>query len=411
VKQIQTGAVHKFQAFAIALAVISSFAPYLGIPVGNNTSFPLSSLFALMLLPSMLERGHTVSRYVLLTFALVSIEAVTVDFRYGSFDFKAPIFFCVLVMTGIAFLELSRNEVTLILKVLRVANPLEVAFALIQKYLFLDHSQLPFSSYYNLAGFASVNDNLAVILNYVRRPFGLYPETSFMVAALAMTFACQFLIARKLDRLRPGDLVSYAGLVWLFSISGSGASYVSILLLSLYLASGIRRTKLRNLVYVFASLTPIPAFVIVTQLRNSANNWSWDDRLTSIIATFLYTFRDPFKLFFGGGLGSVSQAFSSGKIPTFGLEYSHDIPDIYSVLGRVICELGLCFGLPFLLVMVRFIFTAGREKLREGLFLFALWVLAAGLTTSYASCVWIWIMPALIRSTQLVNIEADIQDV
>jgi hypothetical protein len=270
-------------------------------------------------------------------------------------------------------------------------------YALIQK-VFLEAGVIPFLGYYQLPGYASVAFNAEVILRYIRRPFGFFPEPSFMAGSMALAVAAMVvLVYRCLGRLRKSDLVTIGLAVTAIFLSDSGSGLASIglvLLMAIWPAfKGGKRLVLA------IGIVCISAFLAsnVLESRGLLQNYSWSDRLASIIGAMRFLVTSDNIALLGAGKGAGPSLFQRGSIPLDGLQYFTPIPDVFSVLGRLVLECGLVFGLGLIIILSVLLIRAGA--LDGGLFIgivFAsTWLLIAGLTISYETAAWIWATPGI----------------
>lgn len=382
------------RGLSAALIVLSAL-PYAAVPMGSNTNLPLSSLVAAVLI---LRCGrHMPVMWTALLVGAVPFLASFVRMFFTSQPVQIPgsitwlVFTLPLAGTAAAVLFLGARSIPwLSWTILGSA-----AFTLVQKYVFFDMlDTIPFESLYSLPGYANVSDFSETFMEYVRRPFGLFPETSFMVGSLSLMAMGLVVLVRHHRRLMsPRDVVALALVLWAVAISGSGAAVV---VLGVVLVAAVAPYAVRH---AWAAVLIVPAGLAgavyvgldVLRGRQESFNWSWADRGSSITASVRYLFSDPLVFLLGVGRGRSNELFLTGRMPLGDLQHYNPLPDIYSVLGRVVLEDGMVFGLALVLFMaVLCLRSGGRNPLWLGLCTLVVWIVVAGGTTSYDSAFWVW---------------------
>jgi hypothetical protein len=270
-------------------------------------------------------------------------------------------------------------------------------FATVQLFAILGGT-IPFLASYSMPGYASVVANAATILQYIRRPFGQFPEPSFMAGSLTLAILSVVVIARRFGggRLSRLDLIAVLSGSAAIALSQSGSAILGLGIIvavaTLTSPSGRARASLILLV--------IPAAAVSSWVfgeRDSSTNYSWRDRLASVQAGLDYWSSDVGRLWFGLGRGGASQSFSAGLIDLSDYAFVQAPPDIYSVLGRILVEFGLLPGLFVVVVLLAWVarsYSGGHIWIVRGLLMSA-WLLVAGITITYDSAAWIWILPGL----------------
>ena len=382
------------------LLVGLTFLPYFAIPVGENTNVPISSIVALLIAPKSLAMPRLFVGIQSLLMGAPLVAAFAVLLASGESANIAPLVTWVLyAMPFSAMAVIAFGNPRALVAPLRVFLVFSASFALVQKFLFIDKGTLPFISYYRMPGYASVESNLPTILTYIKRPFGLFPEPSFLAGSLALAtlslIAVVYAVGEGVRRLDV-YICLLSILVIYLSKSGSAIPTCVLILVALYWprTAGLRRLT----VICIASATGLFVGASILLERNSVNNWSWADRATSLVGAFRFMFADPIRMLVGVGRGESAALFQSGDIPLSGLAYSHVLSDIYSVTGRVIFENGVVFGGSAMVALCVFIFLGSRElagRVVAWSFL-AGWLVVGTITTSYDSAAWIWAMPGIL---------------
>ncbi|WP_312919493.1 hypothetical protein [Kocuria sp.] len=393
------------QALAGALIVLSAL-PYAAVPLGSNTNLPLSSVVAVVLILRCTAHMPVMWTAVLVGATPFFASAVRMFLTPQPVQIPASITWLVFTLplagTAAAALVLGSR----IIPWLSWTILLSAAFTLVQKYVFFDlFDVIPFESLYNLPGYANVSDFSDTFLTYVRRPFGLFPETSFMVGTLSLMAMALVIVVRHHGRsMTPRDVAALAAVLWAVAISGSGAAVV---VLGVVLVAAIAPYAVRN-AWAAVILVPlglagaVAVGVGVLQDRQESFNWSWADRGSSLVAGARYLVSDPATFLWGVGRGNTNQLFLSGRMPLGDLQHYNPLPDIYSVIGRVLLENGMLFGLALVGSMaVLCVRSGGRNRLWLGVCTLVVWLVVAGATTSYDSAFWVWGTPGLCLGLEL----------
>ncbi len=382
------------RGLSAALIVLSAL-PYFAVPLGANTNLPLSSVVS-MLLILRCARHMPVMWTALLVGAVpflasfvrmfVSPQPVLVS---GSITWLVSTLPVAGAAAAVLFLG-PRAIAWLSWTIL-----LSAAFTLVQKYVFFDlFDTIPFESFYDLPGYANVSDFSETFIMYVRRPFGLFPETSFMVGSLSLMAMALVVVVRHHQRtMTPRDVVALAFVLWAVAISGSGAAVVvlGVVLIAAIAPYAVRRAWAAVLLVPLGLAGAVYVGVNVLQDRRESFNWSWADRGSSIVASVKYMLSDPAAFLLGVGRGRSNELFLTGRMPLGDLQHYNPLPDIYSVIGRVLLESGMVFGLALILVLsVLCLRSGGRNPLWLGACTLVVWLVVAGGTTSYDSAFWVW---------------------
>ncbi|MFL0448335.1 hypothetical protein, partial [Corynebacterium xerosis] len=169
---------------------------------------------------------------------------------------------------------------------------LSAAYTLVQKYVFFDlFDTIPLESLYSLPGYANVSEFSETFIMYVRRPFGLFPETSFMVGTLSlMAMALVVVVRHHGRRMTPRDVVAMTLVLWAVAISGSGAAVVvlGVVLIAAIAPYAVRRAWAAVLLVPLGLAGAVYVGLDVLRDRRESFNWSWADRGSSIIASVRY---------------------------------------------------------------------------------------------------------------------------
>lgn len=370
------------------------FAPYACVPLGQSTNVPLTGLLWPLWVPRLLRYRTIAATSAGLAFA--PFVTAYLGLLVGR-SVENP----VALLTWVAYLAplavgavVVRERPRAAAGALGAGLAVSAVLALVQHQLIL-RGTLPFAQMYDVPGYATVDPD--VVLTYVRRPFGQFPEPSFMAGSLALATASYLLVRRictarlaLVDHLLTGLVL----LVLVVSRSGSavvaGLAVLGVLLVPA--ARGLRRPAV--LLAVAAGGAYVAASVV--SRRSSSTDFSWGDRTVSIVAAGRYLLSDPVAFVVGVGRGRGAYLFATGEISTTGYQVGGAIYDVYSVLGRAALESGVVLGVVLVLVGVGVHVRAHRRTgvtaaIVVGALAAGLWVVVAGFTISYDSAAMVWL--------------------
>lgn len=393
--------------FAARLLVVSSALPYLALPLGASTNLPLSTLLAGWLLLRNLHRGRILACTVVLLLVPLLASGVRMFISPEPFSVSGQVtwIFYLLPLPAMAVAVLVLREK--MLPWLAWTITASATIAMVQKYLYLDRGIVPWLWAYEAPGYASVRDLAPLLAEYVRRPFGLFPESSFMAGTLAMMVMGMVLLERRLTgALRPAGLLAVGCACAAIAVSGSGTSLVSLCLIAATALWPLLRSRPFIAVYVLPLALGGALWFGLASLgaRTESFNWSWADRTASLLGSLRVLLSDPGIFLLGIGRGSSTVYFSQGRVPLLGLDHYNQLTDIFSVLGRMVLENGVLFGLPLVLWMGVVIAGAGgRRRPLSGLAALVCWLVAAGVAISYDSAFWIFGLPGLLYGLSLLD--------
>ncbi|MGO4784640.1 hypothetical protein [Cryobacterium sp. W22_MBD10_FK3] len=378
--------------------VLSTFFPYIGLPLGNSTNVPLSSMIAVCFVLEILRHPRIAVLFLGVFVGPSALAFIGVLLLHPIPNPLSLIVWPLHVLPLMGFAAVALRTSTSLIPALRVGILLTVFFALVQKFVFLDRGIVPFLGYYDLPGYASVSNNALSISTFVRRPFAFFPEPSVMAGSLALaTVALVLLSASAAGRLVWADrLVVLAATIAIY-LSDSGSALVSIgmvLMIAFWpLAKGTGRLATLSLILGVVAWTSIG----ILGSRGGSQNFSWGDRAASIIGALRYLVSDIWVTLFGSGRGSSTLLYQAGDIPMAGLSYANKIPDLFSVLGRLVLENGMIFGLGLCVFLAALVFLATSRVSGKFVAMLSvlLWVTISGLTISYDSAAWIWALPGI----------------
>lgn len=382
------------RGLAGALIVLSAL-PYAAVPLGSNTNLPLSSVISVLLILRCAR--HMPVMWTALLVGAVPFFASAVRMFLSPTPVQIPgsitwlVFTLPLAGAAAAIVFLGPRTIAW----LSWTTLISAAYTVVQKYVFFDIlGVIPFESIYTIPGYANVSDYRETFLTYVRRPFGFFPETSFMVGSLSlMSMALVIALRHYGRRMVPRDVVAMTLVLWSVAVSGSGAAVVvlGVVLIAAIAPYAARRAWAAVLLVPAGLAGAVYVGVDVLSDRKESFNWSWADRGSSITASVRYLFSDPATFLWGVGRGRSNWLFLSGRMPLGDLQHYNPLPDIYSVIGRVLLENGMVFGLALILFMALLCLrSGGHNPLWLGTCTLVVWLVVAGATTSYDSAFWVW---------------------
>lgn len=382
------------RALAAALILLSAF-PYAGIPVGGATNIPMSSVVAgLLVLRAM--------RYLPLIVCAVLLAAVPFFSAFIRLFLTPDPLQLIPTITWVAATLALPGAAAAVLFLRRRTIPwlswtllASAGYAVVQKHLFIDVlGTIPFLSLYSLPGYANMTDFAETFLLYVKRPFGFFPETSFMVGTVTLMAMVLIMLLRHYG-MTPSwrDWIAVGLAVWAAAVSGSGSAVVVVaaVAMAIILPVALRRAWLFLLGVPAAAAGAALVAVSVLEERSTSFNWSWADRGSSILASGKRLLEDPVAFWGGLGRGNVNQEFIDGHMPVETFQHYNPILDIFSVTGRIIAENGMLVGGATVLVMAALIVrSGGRVPLPIGLLHLLVWGVVSGATISYDNAFWLW---------------------
>lgn len=382
------------RALAGLLILLSAF-PYAGIALGGNTNVPISSFVAALLLLRCIR--YIPLMVVAVLFAAIPFFSAFIRMFYD----PTPLQLVPVVTWVMATLALPGAAAAVIFLRRRTIPWLSWAligsagYAVVQKHIFIDRlGTVPLPRLYELPGYANLLPFQETFLTYVRRPFGFFPETSFMVGTVTL-MAMVLIILLRHYRLSPGirDWAAIGLSVWATAVSGSGSAIfvLGAVVMAIVLPLALRRA--------WIGVLGVPAAIVgaylvadsVLEERSTSFNWSWADRGSSIQAVIKHLLESPGAFWGGMGRGRVNEEFMAGKMPTETFTHYNPIVDIFSVTGRMVAENGvLVGGAAFLFLALLLLRSGGRVPLFYGVLHVFVWGVIAGGTITYDNAFWLW---------------------
>jgi hypothetical protein len=394
---VETRRVSRRVRFLIVFLVCLSFLPYAAIPLGANTNLPLSSLVAIPVIFAGLRTRLLRFRGFLLLAALPCVAAyVGILIGYPMNNPKALIIWPAHIIAVCGFAaSVVLVPKTFLRRVIAAALLVSSCYALVQK-VFLDRGSILFPWIYQTPGYASVQDQAQVITMYIKRPFGWFPEPSFLAGTIALAICGIVILGGRLsprDPLVAGSIVTACFVLFL---TRSGVAVIALLPLALALAG--RGRKIVTIMMTAVAM-PFSIWVAYTILgdRRGVGNSSWSDRLGSILASLNYLSEQLGLMLTGVGKGSGVFLFNSGRIPTGSMGGTGRMDDLYSVLARLVFELGIPIGILAVALPALWLLKGARTQVGPfaAFSVVLVWSLVATLAITYDSAAWLWALPGI----------------
>ena len=397
-----------FAGTAVGMAFgFLTFMPYPGVPVGDNTGVQLGSLLTLVVVIPCLFSSWRDEPYFLapLLLAPLSLSLFKVALTDGA---QLDLCFKSLVMTGLSALTLlaaqrtARSDGLALLTGMATAAIVHAAVGFWQLYSF-PRGEFPLLGLYVNPSFLSVQDNAEVIVEYIRRPFGLFPEPSAMSSALAPWVVFWTAHAFGLVRLRQAAArwqrglfaVATCGALGLIIASRSGHSAVLVLALAIVSVAWLLRSRATvgrylAIVLVFVTALPLAVWLAAAALADRVGlgagvaDASLYARAHSIQAGLsLVEDGSAATWAFGIGPGLTSPAMLS----------STGFQAVWSVLLPYLYQTGLCgaaaVGAVAYYLLLR-IWRASQFSVAFATMLFV-WLVGVTITTSYGQLLPLWV--------------------
>jgi hypothetical protein len=381
----------------IVVLICLSFLPYAAIPLGANTNLPLSSVAAIPVIFAALKTGLLRFRGFLILAILPCVSAylgILIGYPLG--NPKALMIWPahIIAVCGFAACVVLVSK-PFLRRVIAVALLASSFYALAQK-VFLDSGSIPFLWIYQTPGYASVQDQAEIITLYIKRPFGWFPEPSFLAGTIALAICGIVILGGRLsprDPLVAGSIVT--GCLVLF-FTRSGVAVIAMLPLALALAG--RGRKIVTIMMTAVAM-PFSIWVAYTVLgdRRGVGNSSWRDRLGSILASLDYLTQQLGLILTGVGKGSGVFLFKSGHIVPGGLGGTGRMDDLYSVLARLVFELGIPIGIVAVALPSLWLLKGARTQIGpfSAFSVVLVWFLVATFAITYDSAAWLWALPGI----------------
>jgi hypothetical protein len=392
---------HLIAAFALGFLC---FLPYPALPVGGNSAVQIGNVLSIVLaLPLLLVSWKRQPYYlyllIVIPLCIASLKVAVAQQPGLDVALKDTAVWMVACVTLLAAQRYFPKYSLAILTGVAIVTLIHVAVGAWQAYAFRA-DYLPLQSIYINPSFLSVQDNATVIVRYIRRPFGLFPEPSAMSSSLApfvlLWFAELFGLVRYVAEPARWQRVIFTiaaigGLV-LIVLSRSGHAMATLAVVLVFGAMWLKNAKptLRNylwIVLVFGVILPIGAWLtylaIGERVAAGTSSGSWEDRSDSLIIGFgLWVKGDWQNIVFGLGTGLSGPAIYKAV----------RLEAVWSVLLTFVYETGVV-GLIAVAAIARYLYRQWQQSGFSVVFLmiFLVWLLGVTVTTSYEQLLPIWL--------------------
>ncbi|MFO0448565.1 MAG: hypothetical protein ACK52I_07865 [Pseudomonadota bacterium] len=351
---------------AVMAAVVAFFIamPYPGLAIGSNTGLTLGHVFSFLALALAFARRSRVVPLVSWITGLavlpLLLPVIASDSPVGNLN--AAIAFSIHLFALGATVYLFPRAPAAFLGGLVAAITVHALVGFLQMSGF-DRGELVGEALLVNPSFASFEATRDVYVQYVRRPFGLFPEPSAAAASLGPWVVLLLAgatghslpaLGRLQGRARWLCAAAAAAAIWLI-IAGESGGFISAALGTTVLLLGLAINRLRRGGLLTAFIVPVVilaglflAFDFILSARGVqtlAFNASWVDRLNSIVAGSDVLSDRPFMgLLFGIGLfdSQMAVAFVSGATGIHSASVSYLLGS--GVLGALIVCLAMVWS-------------------------------------------------------------------
>lgn len=389
---------------AFALGFLG-FLPYPAINVGNATAVQMGQVLVLLMLMPALALPWYRRPFVLLPIFLLPTLISTLRvafFQPGDLDLavKNGIDWALAMLAMTVTQLVSPRQSLMLLTGIAAAMVLHVLVGIWQYFAFAAGT-FPLLDLYVNQSFLSVQDNVDVIVRWIQRPFGLFPEPSAMASSLApwivLCTAELCGLVRFVETPRPWQrklfaVASFGGLllIILARTGHLGITAISVLICGgmwLWRSKATPRTFILLLV-VFGVVLPLGAYMAAQSMENrigdsAMGNSSWEERSSSLIVGFQIVERSSVGAqLLGLGPGATSPAlWSTARIAA-----------VFSVVLMYVYETGV-LGIFAIFLVGHYLFQLWRASAYNIAFALMLMVWFVGIlvTTSYGQLLPIWI--------------------
>jgi hypothetical protein len=391
------------ERLALALGFFA-YLPYPAIPAGNNTGIQVGNLLTLlMMLPvvALPWRRKSFMLYpVLVIPILISAIKVCVDAGDPLIGFKLSAVWIFSMLTLVAAQVYAPRYPLQLMIGIAVCALLHAVVGAWQLLGF--HSgYLPLEPIYVNPAFASVQEASKVIVRYVQRPFGLFPEPSAMASSLGPWLIFWLALSTGLVRLRVPvssrckALFATAALASLALIFVSRSGHTVFVLAGLGIVFCLWLIRGHSPLVMYGVLTvtlavvlPILLWLTMQAMQSRlesvrGDNDSWQERSSSLIIGGRLTFMtDGPTMIFGMGIGQSNDILWDNA----------RLEAVWSVLLTYIYEQGV-FGIIAVGWIAFYLIDVWRRThFKAVLFAVAIvWLIGITLTTSYEQLLPTWL--------------------
>lgn len=387
------------------------FMPYLAINAGNNTAIQAGNLLTLLMclpLPFIAWRR----RSLWIVPALMAprfLSTLALGLNGGDIDLATKN----VITIGLSLLAMMATQIFAPAAILAILSGVAVA-ALVHvlvgcwQIVAFQAGYLPLEWFYTNQSFLSVQENADIIVRYIQRPFGLFPEPSALGASLAPFVLLWFAMAAGLLRLRQAPsrrqtiLFSIAALGSLAIMIASRSGHAAITLAGLLVLAVIwfKRSRatpghVSAIFMVLAVALPLLIYFAVNSLQDrlggsEMGNSSWAERSSSLLIGLKLLAHGNFStIFFGLGTGMTSPL----------MQQHYGMEAIWSISLTYIYETGIV-GLLVCVLLVGDTLKVWRKSRFDPVFMVVLlvWLVGVTITTSYTQLLPLWVALAMLTN-------------
>lgn len=405
---------NRARGIAYGAVVCLSYFPYPAIAVGNSTGLAFGQILTIALIMmncARLPKRETLAYLILVLPMVVStMVSSAVGTRQEDILFKVSLTFLVALMPLIAAGIITRRVgLRPVLTGASIAILIHSVIGAIQVAGFR-RGTFPMLSWYNNPSFAPVEPTANLYVTYVRRPFGLFPEPSAMVASiepmLLLILGVLMYSPAHQGRRRLWIIALVSGTV-LCIASRSGGTLLLLAGGAVVLTNWFRSLSVARNYYAFGfakGLVAIVVLVFVVMATASSlgeraslyENRSWEARYTSMTFAFYAIFDSSRAALVGHGPGQSTVVLGSADILGFAPRGGFRVTAIWSVIARYVMETGL-MGVAALGLIGVFVMQTARQSLTcVVLGVGVAWLGGVLVTTSYVELAPIWLSLGLI---------------
>ncbi|MEU5787075.1 hypothetical protein ABZ754_05020 [Micromonospora purpureochromogenes] len=377
--------------------VVSSFLPYAGVPLTDSQSLSVSTVASFLVATAFLLRRLEIPGTLAFVILAPFLSGFVQIFLGGGGPDPNGLVLWLLNIAPLVglYVALRLGHIKLVTRLAQGMLTASCAYALLQKF-FIDRGVLPLQWLYSTPGYAAVDP--FIVTQYVKRPFGWYPEPSVLAVTISLGLAAVALM-EFVSRGQPSTytyVLFGLVLVTIFLSRSGSAVFAFALLPAIVFGAHLNRAPVA-LFGIFAVPAAVSAALAILEDRNSTQNWSWGDRTASILGSLRYQSESLPDSLFGLGRGVVPRLFETRAIRADDFAPEQALRDVFSVVVRIVLENGFIIG-PLVVGMLCLTMQRAAKRAMptiSAVAMVALWVVSAGLTTSYESVAWLWCLPGI----------------
>ncbi len=385
------------------------FMPYAAVSVGANTAVQSGNLLSILIMLPMLVMSWRGRRFWIIP-ALVAplvLSTAVVAFTGGDLHISINTLFA-WALSAITLIAMQVLGPLLFLHLLAGVAAAAVVHALfgVWQYFAFQAGYFPLDWFFQNKSFLSIQDNLDIIVRYIQRPFGLFPEPSAMSASLAPFVLLWFAMLGGLVRLRrqpPRSLMilftlAACGSLALMILSRSGHTAITLAAGAVLAVVWFKRSRATpgNALAILIALgvvLPMVIYFAADALDDrmggaEMGNSSWAERSSSMLIGL--------KLVGQGGIPAVFFGLGTGMMAPL-MQKLYGLEAVWSITLTYFYETGL-IGLLATLLIGRHLLLKWKQSAFDPVFaaIFFVWIVGITITTSYVQLLPIWLAVGLL---------------